>query len=119
MKTYKEFLEETQQFYGTTQWMRFSALSRLTITDGIKYTVDKYQCYWILDIIASYQSKYTKYDLQVWEIEVDEHQCSALIVGRDGDLNEVVSQAIPFTDLELEKVVLWCQNGTIFLPSEY
>ena len=119
MITFDELQTETRMFTGTSGWYRFSPLSKLTITDGIKYITDKYKCYWILDIITSYQNKFPMFELQVWEIKVNEKTSSAIIQGKDGNLEIYVTQKIPFTDLNVEKIVFWCQNQVIYLPSEH
>jgi hypothetical protein len=37
----------------------------------------------------------------------------------DLDLCALVKQDIPYTDSPLKEMRLYCQNGVLFLPSEY
>ena len=49
--------QDLGNFTGTTQYFKY--LGGLKLTDGVKFLADK-GCYWLLDIIASYQPKFNK-----------------------------------------------------------
>ena len=109
------------QFTGTESYHKFSILSKLVITDGVKYLCDKASAYWLMDLIASYQSKCQKdemlRDMQFWTITVNGSQA---VVKCERDTNDVAfSQKIGYTDFPLDEIKLYCQNGVILLPSEY
>ena len=65
-----QMLTETDlnSFCGTTQYFRY--LCGLKLTDGVKYLADEAGAYWLLDIIASYQTnpKTRREHFQVWEL---------------------------------------------------
>lgn len=108
-------------FYGTMEYHRFSVLSPLVITDGVKYLCEKAESFWFLDIIASYQKQCAKdsmlCDMQFWTLKVAEGKG---IVTCDRDKGDTaITQAIPHTDFPLDEIKLYVANGVILLPSEY
>ena len=58
---------DLDQFTGTSQYYQYMA--GLKLTDGVKYIADEAGAYWLLDIIASYQTdaKIRREPFQVWE----------------------------------------------------
>lgn len=88
----------------------------LVITEGAKAMADKFECYWMLDVIASYQQK-VKDDFQVWSLK--RFGICATVECSDGNGNIYVRQQIPFTDFKPDEAVLWVEFGTILLPSEH
>ena len=71
-----EIESSLQNFTGTEQLHRFSVISRLVITDGVKYLCEKAGAYWLMDIIASYQSKCNEDEMlrcfQIWTLTVED-----------------------------------------------
>lgn len=60
--------EELRQFTGTQQYyMNFTGL---LFTDGIKYLADRASCYWLIDLVGSYQPQLRHIPFQLWEIGV-------------------------------------------------
>ncbi|MEA1972393.1 MAG: hypothetical protein U9N34_03740 [Candidatus Cloacimonadota bacterium] len=118
MQTYEEFQEETKHFYGTENYFRVNRFSPVVVTDGVKHVLESKQCYWFADIIMSYQDKLKDQGLQVWGIVVNEDN-SATVTCEDGNYNILITQEIPFTDLATQKMVFWCSDGVIYLPSEH
>ena len=120
-RTEKEIVDYLDMFTGTEEYHRFSPLSKLVMTDGVKALCEMCKCYWLIDIIASYQgSKLEKATdgFQLWELyKSAENQ--ALVTCGDGNNNEAVRQKIPYTDFPLSSIKLYCYNGVILLPSEY
>jgi hypothetical protein len=111
---------DTSQFYGTDQYHRWSALFPQVLTDGAKYVADELQCYWLMDIIASVQTilKINREPFQVWKLQRDlDGGCT--ITCEDGNLNEIYEQYVEYTNIQVDELTLWLQNGVIFLPSEY
>lgn len=109
------------QFTGTEQYHKFSYCSKLVITDGVKYLATKANCFWLLDIIASYQPKCNKDEMlkefQVWTLKVN-NTTGKVICERD--TNDIaITQDIEHTDFPLPSIKLYCINGVILLPSEY
>lgn len=117
--TSQELQSSLSQFCGTEQYHRFSILSKLVITDGVKYLADKAGAFWFLDIIASYNRKEP---FQVWTLEVTKGETSnkALVTMKE-DTNSpvIITQEIEFTDFPLGSWVVWNIDGVILLPNEY
>lgn len=107
-------------FTGTEEYHRFSRISRLVMTDGVKYLCNAAGAFWLLDIIVSYQGKCNRdpmlKDFQIWTLKV---KGSKGVVTCERDTDDVaIKQAIPYTDFPLESIKLYCENGVICLPSE-
>jgi hypothetical protein len=109
-------------------WQRRFIQSLYTLliyyTDGIKWLQENANCYWLTDLIASYQTTAFKKanDRQFWKLVVTDS--SAVITCDDGDGNISVTQAIEYTDFPLPSLSIWVEiqeEGRIFiyLPSEY
>ena len=115
-----DFYALLNTFIGTTQYYRH--WSGLKLTDGVKFLADATNCYWLLDVIASYQKEALNdrclREIQFWELRVS-HDGSATVVCRR-DLDDVAfEQKIPVTDFPLQYVKLYVENGVILLPSEH
>ena len=112
---------ELSMFTGTQAYHRFSIISKLVMTDGVKYLCEKAGCYWLMDLIASYQQKCMRdsmlRDIQFWTLKVND---STGVVTCDRDTDDTAfKQNIPYTDFPLNEIKLYCTNGVILLPSEY
>lgn len=120
-----QFQLDLRQFTGTTQWYRWSNLTKLTCTDGVKYLADEAGAYWLLDAIASYQNQPVIQDsqrlqeFQVWILKVADDQSCRLTCADDSDVTPVVMQDIEFTNFPLREVKLYVCGNVILLPSEY
>ena len=113
--TPEELKRNLCQFTGTDGYHKFSPLSRLVITDGVKYLADKCGAFWLLDIIASVKSTE---EFQVCKLVKNKTGNGAKFVIEDGNSNIVYTQKIPFTDFPLDEIEIWNTNGVILLPSE-
>jgi hypothetical protein len=111
------------QFTGTTQWYKHW-LKRFTYTDGVKYLAEQCEAYWLLDAIASHQTKQLLSDqmlreFQIWILKVNlEDSTAKLICERDTD-DVVLTQDIPYTDFPLAEIKLYLTEGVLMLTSEY
>jgi len=113
--------EELSQFTGTENYYK-SSFGMLNVTDGVHYLRTEGQCYWLIDIIESYQKKIAhKTPFQVWKLIVKDNK--GLVTCEDGNYNLVIKQEIPYTDFEektgMKEIELYCTNGVVLLPSEY
>jgi len=90
----------------------------LTITDGTRALADKFQCYWFLDIIASYQLQLRNEEFQVWSLGKNEDS-SAIVLCTDGNDKILKSQNIPWTDFDADVATVWVESGVALLPSEH
>lgn len=120
---------DLDQFIGTSCYYRY--LFGLKLTDGVKYLADNAGggAYWLLDIIASYQTskKVRGEGFQLWELKLVEkskdphinNQPAVVTMKSDSDRPNIVRQTIMHTDFPLESVKLYLIDGVILLPSEY
>lgn len=114
--------DDLHMFTGTEQWYRHGFTRKFLYTDGVKYFADKAQAYWFLDIASTtlYALHSKSYFLKVELIVKDS---KAQIIVTDGDLKQIYTQSINFTD---------CPEGTweffmiddtehsvMLVPSEY
>ncbi len=86
-------------------------------TDGVKTLCDKFECFWFLDIVVSYQPELKGQEFQVWELERKGN--SATVICHDGNDNQLVKQEIPFTDFEPDTAVIWVEGNVALLPTEH
>jgi hypothetical protein len=119
MQKRKEVLALISQATGTSQYHRFSMFSGFPlITDGVLALAESAGCFWLLDIIGSYQSdKALDKNFQVWKLEVNPDN-SADVYGYN-DTTLIITQKIPYTDFPLDEIKLYLIDGVILLPSEY
>ena len=115
----QEIQDIIDQSIGTTAYHRFSAIPFFpVITDGVKALAEAAGCYWLLDVIGSYQYE-PKLDkaFQVWKLSVDLQKSTGVVRGYN-DNTLVITQEIPFTDYPLEELKLFLMDGVILLPNE-
>jgi len=119
MSKRQEILDIISQSIGTTAYHRYSSLPNFpVITDGVKAVADVGGCYWLLDIIGSYQHD-IKLDkaFQVWKLTVNLEECTAIVHGSN-DTELIITQEIPYTDFPLEEFKLFLMDGVLLLPLE-
>ncbi len=116
MKSIKNANELFKHHSSTDGYFNYSF--DMMYTDGIESLVEKFECYWLLDVICSYQSGLKNHDFQVWTIEVS-NDSSAVVICTDGNDNILRKQRIPFTDFKAETCTLWVEGNVILLPSEH
>ena len=120
-----QFIADLRQFTGTTQWHRWSRLTRLVCTDGAKYLAEEAGAYWLLDAIASHQNapalkgSQRLQELQIWLLTVNADKSCRLTCAEDSNIAPVVVQNIEFTDFPLKEAKLYVCNNVVLLPSEY
>jgi hypothetical protein len=119
---------DLSQFIGTSQY--YTYMAGLKLTDGVKYLADNAGngCYWLLDIIASYQTdaKIRREPFQIWELKLTPKaegnpHAQPCVVTMKTDTNQpnLVRQEIPYTDFPLDSITLYLIDGVILLTSEY
>ncbi|WP_338814067.1 DUF6876 family protein [Bernardetia sp. Wsw4-3y2] len=101
----------------------------LLITEGIKHFAETNQCFWLLDVIASYQRQCNKDEMlrefQIWTVEAKATRTYKnqvkVICSRDTD-DDAFFQKIRFSDItdytELP-IKIYVIDNVILLPSEY
>ena len=120
--TLKELEAELQQFTGTENYYKY--MGNVVLTDGTKYLADRAGAYWLMDVVASWQTakKVACEHFQLWKLEVKEDK-KATVLADDGNGNEIARQKIPYTDFPLRSQRLYLVNDgryrVLMLPSEY
>ena len=109
--------EELNEFIGTQHY--YKNFTGLLFTDGIKYLADKANCYWLIDLVGSYQPKLQDIPFQLWEIEVNDDDSALITMREDTGLAEKVKQPIPYTDFPLRNFSFYCIDNVMLLKSEY
>ncbi len=105
-------------FTGTEHYYPY--LLGLFLTDGVKIIAEKEECFWLLDVIASYQilEKFRNEEFQVWKLErVGGKQYR--IVATDGNDNFLAEQNILFSDFFFQEFIIWKEGDVLLLPSEH
>lgn len=109
---------ELNQFTCTEQWYKHPF--GLLYTDGVKFLAEKAGAYWLIDAIASYQSKYkNKCPFQIWELSVNDDDRATLTMRENSNQPAQVTQEVGFTDFPFKHIKLYSINGVLLLPSEY
>ena len=119
MKSAKDILDIINHANGSDAYHKYSLIPGYPVaTDGVIALVEAAGCYWLLDIIGSYQTdKRLDPSFQVWKLEVNRENNSGVVLGfNDSEL--IISQEIPYTDFPLAEIKLFLMDGIILLPSE-
>jgi len=120
MKSKKEILDIINNAHSTEAYHKFSPFKDYPVaTDGVIAVAESAGCYWLLDIIGSYQidERLDPY-FQVWKLVVNHDNSKAVVYGYN-DKTLIITQDIPFTDFPLDDLKLYLMDGIILLPSEY
>jgi hypothetical protein len=108
--------DQLRLYTGTDRYYEY--MCNMLVTNGAKAMADMFQCYWFLDIIASYHYNLKHEEFQVWELRKIQDS-SALVICTDGNDRELAKQDIPFTDFKADTATLWVEAEVILLPSEH
>jgi hypothetical protein len=110
------------QLTGSENWYRHSLNRDIVFTDGAQYVAETGGAFWLLDEIAlanRYERRVKAEEFQVWTLTRTKTGNGATLDCGDGNGNTVYSKRIEFTDFPLDTVKLFCEGGTILLPSEH
>lgn len=120
MKSKEEILDVINHSNCTEAYHKFSSFPSFPVaTDGVIALANAAECFWLLDVIGSYQTdKRFRPAFQIWKLEVNHKDDSAVVHGFN-DTELIVSRDVPFTDFPLEELKLYLIDGVILLPSEY
>ena len=118
MKTKEQILECLMMFTGTERYYKHPF--GIMFTDGVKFLADECQCYWLIDIVASYQfePKVKEQEFQVYKLKLNEDK-SAIINIEDGDYNIITTQNLEFTHIPYSQIEIRISNGVCKIPSEH
>ncbi|MBE9110664.1 hypothetical protein IQ273_14680 [Nodosilinea sp. LEGE 07298] len=112
------------QFTGTEAYHYLPHHPQCVVyTDGVKYLAARAGAYWLLDLIAFYQTdERIKHDeslqgIQFWHLRVNDGQ-GVLTCERDKD-DVVLTHELHYTDFPLNNITLYVCQKVMMLPSEY
>ena len=108
--------EQLREFNGSENYYAYNF--GYAYTDGVRALVNMFECYWLLDIIVSYQPQLRSEDFQVWTLGVNGDR-SAVVLCCDGNDKILKSQEIPFTDFKATEATIWVEGDVMLLPSEH
>jgi hypothetical protein len=113
-----------QQTGSENYWSVFPRDSAPKITDGVKTMAELCGAFWLVTAVASWQNKerVRQEPFQVWKLVLSPQgdSCAAVLIGEDGNDNEIARQEIEYTDFPLpEGITLYFTDGILLLPSEY
>ncbi|MBD3340435.1 MAG: hypothetical protein GF353_15075 [Candidatus Lokiarchaeota archaeon] len=116
----RELEENLPNFHGTANYYRHS-IGNFKYTDGVKYLAEKAQCYWLLDVVGSYQylEEVKNAPFQLWELITEKDQTAVVTMKEDSDMPDIIKQKLPYTDFPLEKIRLYLVDNVLMLTSEY
>jgi len=108
--------DKLKEYNSTENHYKFGGY--LVITDGVKAMAEMFESFWLLDIIASYQSQLRNEDFQVWTLGKFEDS-SAIVICTDGNNRVVKKQKIGWTDFGADEATIWVEGNVALLPSEH
>jgi hypothetical protein len=136
-KDAKQLQEALDGFTGTEAYHRLTMSRTLVATDGVAFLANAAGCFWLMDIIASYQPRCAKdpslRDFQLWRLvrhdpplqKGGQKVMATVYCDRDKD-DTAFSQDIPYTDFPLPSLKLYVEAGecggkavmVVMLPNE-
>ena len=117
-RTSRRLEEELRQFTSTQNY--FKHFPRLLYTDGIQHLAERAGCYWLIDLVGSYQPRLLDTPVQIWEVAVNKDKSALVTIVEEEDGEPVkVSQTIPLTDFPLQNFSFYTIDGVMLLRSEY
>jgi len=98
---------------GSETFIRSSLNPNVVYTEGVVALCNEAQCWWLTDILASYQSteRFDREHFQAWCIVVDEETRSAVVSCTNGNSKKpIVEQRLEYTDFPLAHFSLWVEG---------
>lgn len=111
---------ELDRFIGSETLYQYGMFN-IFHTEGVRYLAEKAGCYWLLDVIGSWQvkAKIQSESLQLWQLAVNADKKGILTCHQGSGDAAIVTQRIEFTDFPLPEIKLYLCDGVLVLPSEY
>jgi hypothetical protein len=122
--------DDLDQFTGTEAYYGLGPLfPHVVLTDGTKHVADQGGAWWLMEAIASYQTRALwaadprLKALQFWKLKVNPDRSATLTCIADSGEPPRVTQDIPYTDFPLPDIDIWVgRTGpylVLYLPSEH
>lgn len=118
MKSAEEIIAELKKFSGSC--VLYKHWLNIQYTQGIKHLAETTQSFWLIDTIASYQTRqllsnpYLE-ELQIWRLVVQEK--SGILICEWDTNKEVLRQDIPYTDFPLPTIKLYLAQKVLMLQA--
>jgi len=107
--------EPLLQFNSSKSYHRY--LFGMVITDAVMEFATTHQCFWLFDMVASYQYQLHKDTFQVWTLK-KQTDSSAWIVAEDSNGKILIKQQIKRTHFEVNQATVLVDGKVIMLSSE-
>jgi hypothetical protein len=120
-------------YTGTYHYYK-TLLKGFYYTDGVQALCEKFECYWFMDVVMSYQPeiKKGKYGnpeniyFQEWVLEKTSDDTAIVKCFTDAHKGGgcIIQQEIPYTDFpgkehhSITEAIIWVANDVAYLPSE-
>lgn len=117
----EELRIQLSNFSGTQNYSEHKTIGmdKILLTDGCEFLREHAKCYWLFDLICSYQYKITDEPFQVWKLKKT-GSIGWIVSANDGNYNRLVKQNIVYSDFPLEEgITIFLTDGIALLPSEY
>jgi len=112
MKTASEIKNFIAHCYGSdSPYIKHSLVKRLVFTESVNWIRQAADCFWLVDVVASYQHELMKQPFQVWKFTCNTESKQGTVTCEDGNGHELVRQEIEYTDFPLDELVLWAELG--------
>jgi hypothetical protein len=108
--------ETIMQFDGSGTYHKY--LFGMVATNGAMQFATTYQCFWFLDMVASYQHLLKKEDFQIWMLKKNANT-SAWVIAEDGNGKVLIKQEIKYTNFRMEQATVWVEGNVILLNNEH
>lgn len=103
-----------REFNATDHYYKYLTMN---ITVGVLTLAQNFECFWFLDIIASYQPQLKQEEFQCWKLTKNEDD-SAIVTCDDGNGRILKKQKVDWTDFRATTATVWVEFGVALLPSE-
>ena len=116
-ETLNSVISELTHFTGSENY--YKHWIGITYTEGVKFLAEKFNCFWLIDAIASHQinKNVRKEQFQVWTIRKEKSKW--ILEVDDGNRNILAEQVIEYSDFPLEEFKLYLCDLVLMLISEY
>lgn len=108
-------------FTGTQNYYEHRTIGtdKILLTDGCHFLREHARCYWLFDLICSYQYKISNERFQTWKLKKT-GSIGWIVSANDGNYNRLVKQNIVYSDFPMEEgIILYLVDGVAMLPWEY
>lgn len=115
------------RFTGTEKYYRLTLVKDVLFTDGVKEAAEKYNIFWLMDIIATDAKQVMRREgasmVYMKLHRPDLSLSKAIFTVEDGNSHRYFSKVIEFTDFKHESFNIWMvydgEHYVCLLPSEY